>query len=83
MNTTDWIGFIGVATLLAAYFLNLTKKISQDSLAYVSLNLVGAVTAGIASVLLNYVPFIILEAVWSVVSLIAIINYFRRSGKNA
>ena len=79
MNTTDWIGFIGVALLLIAFFLNLTKRVSQDSLSYVLLNFFGAAIAGIASAMLHYVPFIILEAVWTLVSLVAIVNYFRQS----
>ncbi|MCW3128112.1 MAG: hypothetical protein JWO03_3770 [Bacteroidetes bacterium] len=81
MNTTDWIGFIGVALLLVAFFLNLIKRISPDSLPYMLLNLSGAAIAGVASVMLHYVPFIILEAVWTVVSLVAIINYFRKPVK--
>jgi hypothetical protein len=83
MNTTDWIGFIGVALLLVAFFLNLTKRISQDSMTYVLLNFFGAAIAGVASAMLHYVPFIILEAVWTVVSLVAIINYFRKGAAKA
>jgi hypothetical protein len=83
MNITDWIGFIGVALLLVAFFLNLTKRISQDSMTYVLLNFFGAAIAGVASAMLHYVPFIILEAVWTVVSLVAIINYFRKGAAKA
>ena len=79
MNTTDWIGFIGVALLLVAFFLNLIKRLSQDSLIYMLLNLTGAAVAGVASVMLHYLPFIILEAVWTMVSLVAIINHFRKT----
>ena len=29
MNTTDWIGFIGVSILLVAYFLNLSNYLKK------------------------------------------------------
>ena len=37
MNITDWIGFIGVAILLAAFFLNLFNRLNKDSIAYLSI----------------------------------------------
>ncbi len=77
---TDWVGAVGVGVLLVAFVLNVTKRVHQDSLIYILLNLSGAVIAGVASYMLNYMPFIILEAVWSVVSIIALVNYFRKAG---
>ena len=76
MNATDWIGAIGVTILLIAYFLNLRNVIKQNSAVYLLLNCVGAATACLASVLLNYYPFIILEGCWTLVSLIGLVNYF-------
>lgn len=78
MDTTDWIGFIGVSLLLIAYFLNLNNKIAKDSLSYLWLNFVGAGIACIASVLLHYLPFVILEGCWTLVSAIGLIHYFRK-----
>jgi len=74
MNATDWTGTIGVTILLIAFFLNLTGKIKKDQNAYLAMNLVGAGLACYASVLLNYLPFIILEGCWTVVSLIGLLN---------
>jgi DnaJ-class molecular chaperone len=48
--------------LLIAYFLNITNKIEKDSLVYLLLNFAGAGIACLASVLISYMPFIILEA---------------------
>jgi hypothetical protein len=76
MNLTDWIGATGVTILLIAYFLNLMNKISQHNLSYIMMNFFGAALACCASVLLRYVPFIILEGAWTLVSLIALIKYF-------
>jgi hypothetical protein len=76
MNATDWIGTIGVTLLLLAYFLNIIKKIPQNSLIYIVLNCSGAAMACFASVLLHYMPFIILEGAWTLVSLVILIKYF-------
>jgi nicotinamide riboside transporter PnuC len=78
MNTTDWIGFIGVTILLVAFFLNLTHKIKQDSLVYLAMNFIGAGIACLASVLLKYVPFIILEGSWTLVSAFGLYTYFSK-----
>lgn len=72
MNASDWIGFMGVTILLVAFLLNLLNKISAKSLTYISLNCVGAGLACLASVLINYVPFIILEGAWTAVSLVSL-----------
>ena len=55
----DIVGFTGVFILLVAYFLHLFK-------------IIGAALACLASVLIHYTPFIILEALWALVSLISI-----------
>lgn len=75
MNFTDWIGFLGVFQILLAYVLNVSGKISNKHFIFILLNLVGASMACLASILLNYWPFIILEAVWALVSLYSIFNY--------
>ncbi|QYA26098.1 hypothetical protein G3I01_11420 [Gramella sp. MT6] len=77
MNLVDWIGFAGVFQILLAYILNVSKMITNESPAFILLNLIGAAMACLASVLMDYLPFIILEAVWAFVSLIALIKYFR------
>jgi len=72
MNITDWIGFIGVAILLLAFFLNLFNRLNKDSVAYLSMNILGAGLACYASVLLKYLPFILLEGCWTLVSMIGL-----------
>lgn len=78
MNSTDWIGFIGVTILLVAFFLNLNNTIKKEGLIYLFLNFIGAGVACFASVLLDYLPFIILEGSWTLVSAIGLFNYFRK-----
>jgi hypothetical protein len=81
MELADWIGFTGVSILLVAFLFNLLKKLDHDSILYISLNFVGAALAGLASILINYVPFIILEGAWTLVSLITLINLLLRKKK--
>ena len=75
MNTPDIIGFIGVFLILTGFLLNLTNVITYKSQYYILLNLVGAGMACYASILLKYIPFIILEGTWSIISIIALINF--------
>jgi len=82
MNISDWLGFIGVFLILLAYFLNEINKINNKDIAFILLNLIGASLACLASILINYVPFIVLEAAWALVSLFSLINYFRVKPSN-
>lgn len=83
MNINDWIGFTGVTILLLAFLLNLLGKLSQNALAYILMNVIGAALAGLASVLIHYIPFVILEGTWMLVSLAALVKHFRKQNKNA
>jgi len=79
MNKVDWIGFIGVFQILLAYALNVAGKLNKNDLTFILLNLIGAGMACLASVLINYFPFIVLEGIWTIVSLISLVNYKRIS----
>lgn len=78
MTLSDWIGFTGVTILLIAFLLNLTGKITQNHVMYIVLNIIGAALTGFASYLIHYVPFIILESTWTLVSVAGLINWFRK-----
>lgn len=75
MTVIDWLGFVGVFQILLAYFLNVIGKISNKSLLFILLNLIGAAMACLASILLKYIPFIILEAVWTIISFGSLLKY--------
>ncbi len=77
MNSVDWIGFVGVFQILLAYVLHIFGKLETKDLTFILLNLVGASLACFASILMKYMPFIILEGVWALVSLIALVKYRR------
>ena len=78
MSFVDWIGFFGVFLILLAYFLQTILRMESTSIYYVLLNLVGATLACCASILLEYIPFIILEAVWAIVSLFSLLKVLRK-----
>ena len=75
---SDWIGFIGVTILLVAFLLNILNKIERNSLPYILMNVIGAGLACIASWMINYLPFVILEGTWTLVSLFALIGRLRK-----
>lgn len=77
MTIIDIIGFVGVTILLFAYFLNLNNKLDKDNLTYLMMNFIGAGLACLASVLMQYMPFIILEGSWTLVSGIGLFKHFR------
>jgi hypothetical protein len=79
MNFTDWIGAIGVFLILMAFFLNLIEKLDSKGLAYLLLNFIGAGLACLASILIHYWPFIILEAAWSGVSAYGLYKFFKNN----
>lgn len=81
MSYSSIIGSIGVTLLLAAFFLNLFRYISQDSRLYLLLNIIGAGLSCYASILISYWPFVILEGCWTVVALAALVGKMLRRVK--
>lgn len=78
LQPSDLVGINGVAILLIAFLLNLVGWLKMDSRLYLLLNFVGAALACAASVIINYLPFVVLEGVWSLVALIGLLRSFRK-----
>jgi hypothetical protein len=78
MTYTDIISTIGVSLILLAFFLNTFKYISDSSKLYFILNIIGGAFACYGSVLLNSLPFIILEGTWSLVALIGLMKSLKQ-----
>ena len=72
------LGTIGVTLLLLAYFLHGRNIISHKGIIYITLNFSGAVIACISSLLLQFYPFVVLEGIWAIVSLLP---FIKRRGK--
>lgn len=82
MNKVDLLGFVGVSMILIAYFLNLNGKIQSSDIRYILLNLFGATLACMASLLMEYYPFVLLEGTWTLVSIVALVKYLNHKKDN-
>jgi len=76
MNYNDIIGTIGVGLILLAYFLNIFSMIPKDGILFFMMNIIGAALACYASFLIHYLPFIILEGTWTLVSIMGLMRLF-------
>ena len=70
------IGLVGVILMLTGFFLNLFKWIKVNSKAYIVLNIVGAGLATYYSILVNVIPFVIFEGIWTIVAIYQFIIIF-------
>lgn len=77
MNEATWIGSLGVALLLLAFFLSLFKFMAQDGFACIGMNIAGAGLACWSSWLIAFMPFVVLEAVWCLVAAAALAKRMR------
>ena len=77
MTYNDIIGSIGVWLILFAYYLNTAKLIPQEGMLYFVLNIIGAAIACFASLLISYMPFVILEGTWTLVSIYGLMKVMR------
>ncbi len=83
MDTATWIGSLGVALLLLAFFLSLFRFIAQDGFACIGMNIAGAGLACWSSWLIAFMPFVILEAVWCLVAVAALAKRIQTSRMQA
>ena len=72
MTTNDIIGTIGVGIILIAYFLNNFSFIQRNGNLYFILNIIGASIACYTSYLIDFFLFVVLEATWTIISIIAL-----------
>ncbi len=82
MNYNDIIGTIGVGLILIAYFANTFSLILKDGKLFFLLNIIGAGLACYASWLIIYWPFVVLEAVWCIVSIFGLIRHIKLSTRH-
>jgi hypothetical protein len=74
MIYTDWIGTISVGLVLLAYFLNTMKWITDNGKFFFMLNIIGGALSCYAAVLINFFPFVVLEAIWTIVSVYGLVK---------
>lgn len=78
MTTSDIIATIGVTTLLIAFFLQTINKLKATDATYIILNFIGAALTGYSSWIINFIPLVVLEAVWAAVSLFGLIKLLKK-----
>jgi len=74
MSFPDILASIGVIILLIAFLLNLYKRLPAQSKIYSLMNFIGAGICCFSSYLIKFYPFVLLEAVWSLVALLSLFN---------
>ena len=77
MASETLIGSIGVAIVLIAYFLNTERLIPVNGKLFFVMNAIGAALACLASYLINYWPFVILEGAWTLISIYGLMRTMR------
>ena len=77
MTYNDLMGTIGVGLVLFAYFLNTLKYIPVNGKLYYVLNSIGGALSCYAALLINFWPFVILEAVWTIVSVYGLMQVMK------
>jgi hypothetical protein len=80
MDVADIIGAVGVTLILIGFVLNLGGRLGHDDVPYLGLNLVGAAMACASSVLIGFVPFVVLEGVWAAAAAFGLARWATRGG---
>ncbi len=78
MDINTIIGVVGALIILAAFFLNETHRISEDSFVYDGMNLAGSLLLIEYAFVLGSLPFLILNGVWFLVSLRDVITDLKK-----
>ena len=68
MSFADIITTIGVSLILLAFLLLNIKKISPTDKSYHVMNVLGAGLACYGAILINSIPFVVLEGIWAAVA---------------
>jgi len=77
MTYNDLMGTIGVGLILFAYFLNTMKYTPVNGKLFYVLNSIGGALSCYAALLINFWPFVILEAAWTIISIYGLMRTMR------
>ena len=77
MTYNDWVGTIGVGLVLLAYFLNTMKMVPENGKLFFFLNIIGGALSCYAAILINFIPFTVLEAIWTIVSVYGFVKVMK------
>ena len=73
------ISIVGAVLILVPFAATQFKRLSADSLAYQSMNLIGSAALTTVAVIESQYGFILLEGTWAIVSIIGLAGVLRRS----
>lgn len=79
MSQATLFGALGVSMILLAFLGSSFNKIGQASLAYWLLNLAGGILSTIGAALMESIPFVVLESVWTGASVVGLGKHLRPS----
>lgn len=74
MTEPEMVATLGVTLLLGGYFLVVTGRWGRDDWRYHLANVLGAGLSGLASYWMRFFPFVVLEGVWCLVALWALLR---------
>lgn len=82
MTFSEIIGAIGVTILLIGYLMNLNDKLPANSPIYMLMNVIGSSMAFYSSYLINFVPFMVLEGIWTGISTYSLVKILTLGTQN-
>jgi len=74
------IGSVGVGLLLAAFVLNVLKRLDENGSAYLVMNTIGAGLSCYYAWVSGIIPFVVLEGVWAGAALVRLIFVWTKKG---
>lgn len=84
MSETAWLqtaSLVGAFLILAAYAAHQAGRLSRDTASYHAVNAAGGALLLVAAVAARQVGFIVLEGVWTVISLAALVRWWCRPAR--
>jgi CHASE2 domain-containing sensor protein len=75
---SNLITSLGVFFILVAFFGNTANKLPKNKL-YFWLNIIGSILAGYGAYLVQLWPTVILEIIWTTVSVVEIVKLYKKS----
>lgn len=78
MTLADLVSGLGVLLILIPFFMTTLNWMSDKSIVYFLLNLVGGLLAFWGSILVKSVPFAVLEGTWTFVAFFGLVKALRK-----
>jgi hypothetical protein len=77
MTMSEIVGSMGVSMLLLAFVMLQLNRLDKEGWFYIALNAVGASLACLSAAMIEFLPFVVLEGVWALSSVVALVQFAR------